>query len=157
MSKIFLLLFSCCCFSAVAQQRIQKKIINTAGKTYTNNGVRLNVSVGEPIVGNVSNSNRVTLSQGFFTGIQKPTVTNPGSASNQFQVYPNPVRNSLVIKGNMALVNQIQLFDIAGHLVLLQAISSNTLSMNSLAPGYYFAKLLGKSNEVLNTFKIVKY
>ena len=159
MKLIYILFFSFVCVSVNAQQ-IQKKIINAAGTTYSSNGVTLRTSVGEAIVGSFENTTVTTLSQGFFTGSKKiTTVIDPPvqPIPDGYSIYPNPVKDILFVRGNLVFAKQIQFFDVTGHRLFAQNLDNGgAVSVQSLPAGFYIAKLTGKSDEVLNVFKIIK-
>ncbi|MFT3908549.1 MAG: T9SS type A sorting domain-containing protein [Ferruginibacter sp.] len=176
MKQIYPLLLLLFCSTAKAQS-IERKIINATGTTYNAGGITLKTSVGEPIVGSfsstVGNTTSTTLSQGFFTGFSRTTVvvpppppppvvtpppTDPAGPIDSItvRVYPNPVNDMLNIKGDLTNAKQVQFFDIAGHRISTYDITTSSIQVKNLPAGFYIAKILGKSYEVLYVFKIVK-
>ncbi len=162
--------------STAHAQTIERKIINTAGTSYNTTGVRLKVSVGEPIIGNftkATSSDTVSiLSQGFFTGfIRKAIVTPPPPPPTPvdsvdtvvqhipdgYSIYPNPVKDILFIKGDLVFIRQAEFFDIAGHRLYTQKPGQGgDLPLRNLSSGFYIVKLINTSGEIVNVFKIIK-
>lgn len=163
------LLFFCCIGFSVHAQSVERKVINTAGTTYANGGIRLKVSVGEPVVGLINNDTATILSQGFFSGFYKKVMPDPPNPPLPFDttaiqpnpdgysIYPNPVKTNLFIKGDLVLINQVQFFDIAGHRLLSRRPGpGSAVSVQNLPPGFYIGKITGFSDEVMAVFKIIK-
>lgn len=139
-------------------QSIQKKIVNASGKTYNANGIRLRMSVGEPVVGNHDNTTCTVLSQGFFNGYaKKKVIIDSAMTAPGFSIYPNPVKDRLYIVCDNMLAKHVQFFDMLGHRLLTQTIASDhSVQTQQLPPGIYFGRLLNDKGAVLNIFKIIK-
>jgi hypothetical protein len=79
-----------------------------------------------------------------------------GNLDNKFTVYPNPMKDHLMVNTNFEGDYTIDLFDITGK--LLQSHKANQLSLqlstSDLPAGIYM--ISAKSNLVQQTFKIVK-
>lgn len=71
-------------------------------------------------------------------------------------VYPNPTNNLWNFSVNNELIENIQLFDVAGKIIFNQNNSSETMTIDgsSLSNGIYFAKV--KTNVGLQTIKLVR-
>ena len=131
-----------------------KRIINNCGNTYVASGMRLRVSVGEPIVGMHSNTT-ASLAQGFLTG--KPAaVIIPEVPVTGYTLYPNPFTYALLIKGDVSKVKQLQLTDAAGRNLAMVAVQNATVNIKGMAAGVYMARLLGENNNVLYFVKLIK-
>lgn len=133
-------------------QVLAKKVINTAGGSYRSGNIGLNVSVGEPIVGNIGTS--ISLSQGFFTGYRTIAVVVPETLS--LLIYPNPSRDAIFIRGDIGNIKLIQIIDAGGKVLSTQLISTRSIDIRALPAGFYLARLLGRSNEVISVFKFIK-
>jgi len=78
--------------------------------------------------------------------------TNP---TRKLNLYPNPATEFIYFQCNDGEhVRMVQVFDLCGHL-LLEQVSNHAISLSSLQPGVYFAKILFDDNAV-HTQKIVK-
>ncbi len=134
-------------------QQAERKIANTCGETYSAGGIRLKISVGEPIVGILSTTD-ASLSQGFFQSKPAPIVVPPPGVGYSF--YPNPVKEVLQIKGDITKVKQLQLYDATGKIIATLSITSNSLFVKGLATGVYTARLIGDKNGIIYYSKLVK-
>lgn len=152
MRKVFLsaiLLMSMSSYS----QSIQKKITNSCGASFSNNSVRLRISVGEPIIGNTMNSMNA-LCQGFFASASK---TNPVTGSNvAYAVFPNPVSGQLSIKGDLSFIKQVQILNTLGQIVFTKNSFISTIDVSQIPNGVYICKIIGKEGQRLASLKIIK-
>ena len=72
---------------------------------------------------------------------------------NQLSIYPNPARQTFQI-GQLSTVEQIEILDASGAIVLTEMVSPNSLvDISQLQPGIYFCRLRG--NEGLRTEKLI--
>jgi len=62
--------------------------------------------------------------------------------SPELLIFPNPAREvlNIVVEGNVA-VQQVQVLDVSGKVVLQSAVLDNTLNVSRLIPGVYFLRL----------------
>ena len=60
-------------------------------------------------------------------------VQNINDVSNNISIYPNPVKNTLIVNGEF---NSINIYDVSGKLVLSSDFSDN-INVSSLANGFY--------------------
>jgi len=78
------------------------------------------------------------------------TTDNSDKESSAFRVYPNPVKDYLVVTWNMPMEsqNKMQLFDINGRILRSCVIGGFPYSWNlkDIAPGMYFLKMDGISD-----------
>jgi hypothetical protein len=136
-------------------QSIEKKIINATGNSYSTGQFTLKVSVGEPVVGKTTASQYAALSQGFLTGVKLLDVDS-AATTYAYAIYPNPTMAYVVIEGDLTLIQQVNVYDIYGNLASVQYPVGNTFPINNLESGMYIVQLIGKSNQVLSQFKIIK-
>jgi hypothetical protein len=77
------------------------------------------------------------------------------TTNNLLIFYPNPVKESLTIKtSNISDLDQIEIFDMYGNLVLRKKIMTNTLDLTKLSSGTYFLKT--KVSKKIIIKKIIK-
>jgi len=98
----------------------------------------------------------------FANAIKSLPVTNPTlipektSADGMISIYPNPAKDKITIEisdGNS--VNNIEIFDISGKLILSQTIlMKNNFGISSLEPGIYIIKVSGNSGVFIG--KVIK-
>ncbi|MEQ8909878.1 MAG: M4 family metallopeptidase [Vicingaceae bacterium] len=72
------------------------------------------------------------------------------SETNQLEVFPNPFSNTLTIKGDLALADELRIYSMQGKLIerrTFNRTSSNTLDleMQQLPAGIYFIELRGEA------------
>lgn len=75
---------------------------------------------------------------------------------DEFKYYPNPVTNKLTITSNTLNIEQVEVFNTSGQLILREAPQANiySLSFTNYATGVYFIKLM--ANEHSKVIKILK-
>jgi uncharacterized protein with GYD domain len=75
---------------------------------------------------------------------------------NVFSMYPNPVKEELHIDLDLTTNLTVNIFDISGKIILIEAIQGqrNVINLKSLSKGMYFVNV--KSSERSRTYKIVK-
>ena len=85
---------------------------------------------------------------GTFLATETPEIP-----SFEFSIYPNPVSNTINVKEeNVNKISQLQIYDIAGKLILEQEKPFryiNSLDVSQLAPGVYIIKLDGVSSKFI--------
>jgi hypothetical protein len=154
--KIFLLLFAINGLCSLPAQ----EVISPAGTHATGPGIALSWTVGEPVIGTISNGS-YTLTQGFHQSRLSSTATDdiviPGLS---LVVYPNPLTDLLMIRideGDFSLL-QYSLFDLEGKILISNKISKNPaqINMETFAAGKYLLHIGRKTGEPVKTFKIVK-
>ena len=74
----------------------------------------------------------------------------------EFNAFPNPVNDQLVITGVPKGISRLQILDITGRVLHEQILtkSNENLSMNSYNSGIYFVKIT--QNENAGIIKIIK-
>ena len=84
----------------------------------------------------------------------------PGATAGTLQVYPNPAKETLVIKlsgGSIPQGTEASLFDISGREVLGNAVIINgNLDISGLQNGYYLLKIHSGGQEYLAKFLVAK-
>ena len=102
--------------------------------------------------GDFSTSGIVSLSN----EVLDPTATGTGkTASESFSVYPNPVKDNMVISG--INVSGINVYDICGKLVLSKRkINARNISLESLQEGLYIIKFYKNDGDFIGLKKILK-
>ncbi len=91
---------------------------------------------------------------------ENPTSTSSGSSSkarsfrNAITLYPNPVKNYLILKNKSeTTIQKIELFNSRGSKVLSHAIQAertlNQINVDKLERGIYIVHVYGQSNELL--------
>ena len=131
--------------SAYAQPTISKQVIGPAGATYENDTNKLSYTAGEVLVGAMtSEDGSIQLGNGYYPSLDLSTLnTEAPELQLQVKVYPNPVNNSLTINFQHPETGTLELIDLQGRSLLLQAIrSSKKILMNTSGynSGLYIVK-----------------
>lgn len=150
----YLILCGC---SVLAFSALSQEVIATQGDSYSNANASIDYTIGETIIQTVSDGN-YDLTQGFhqthwyFAGVE--------DLSPQFavEVFPNPMTNDLILRGEALAGTNYTFYDANGKIVLEGALtaSETQLSVQSLAPGPYTLQVR-TGEAVLKNFKLVKH
>lgn len=70
------------------------------------------------------------------------SLSNNEFTTNEFKIYPNPVRNGFVnIKSNLGGEKNIEIFDLMGRNILSTTLENDRLDLSSLDNGVYFIRV----------------
>lgn len=144
-------------FADYCVNRIGYVDVTTRNITYTSNfsGNAFYTTFGEDINGElyIAASNNGTIYKIIDTSLNSTDFE-----SNGFSLYPNPTSNSFTISNSTTvLIKEIQLFDVAGKLVLTKDISENkTIHTSSLSKGIYTVTLLDNNNKRYNSKLVIQ-
>jgi hypothetical protein len=72
--------------------------------------------------------------------------------SGDYNIYPNPENNYLVIKSQNAKVDNVKILDLIGRIVLECKVEQERINIQTLAPGMYVIKI---NNSYIN-FNLIK-
>jgi hypothetical protein len=144
-------------------QSIDKTTFSSSGKLITNASNQLNFTVGEPIIGSISNASN-ELEQGFWNAATKITLSENSFLLDKLDVtvYPNPVQNILKITFETAVSQdyQLRLFDMTGKLLKTQKIQSgnieNQIKMSDLSKGAYLLNITQINSNKTIIYKLIK-
>ena len=151
--SVFLLLFVMPGLSSLRAQ----EVISSSGNHSAGSGVALSWTVGEPVIGTVSNGS-VTLTQGFHQSRLSTTsvdeIVTPGL---KLAVYPNPFSEILNLKVDEGEFSKLQyaLFTLEGKSLALQNLRDNLtqIDLQTYAAGNYLLKVTRKNGAPVKTFK----
>jgi hypothetical protein len=144
---------------------------SAAGGKASGSGGSASYTVGQVVYTTNSGSNG-TVSQGVQQAYEISVVNGIEQAKDitlQYTAYPNPTTNFLILKiEGSAAISQCNafLYDLTGKLILKEIINGaeTSISMENIASGTYFLKLLQTQNiasgnttqQEIKTFKIIK-
>ena len=75
------------------------------------------------------------------------------TVSSKIGLYPNPAKETINIQGLSTIVNKVSVVDMNGKIVLNATINNNNkVAIASLAPGYYFLKILNLESQKVIPF-----
>lgn len=155
--RVFFTILACCFISISFSQSIERVIVGSAGHTMNTGSLKLKTSVGEPIVGKIGSIPLVSVAQGFFTASSSiVTGVDAEDLTKGYVLYPNPVTDKIFIRGDLLLLNNVEINDITGRNLQSSFITGNHISMSSFAPGVYMVRLFNKQNKLLCIYKIIK-
>ena len=94
---------------------------------------------------------RPVVGASYYIGVEE---NSPSTGSVVFTVYPNPVRNTLHIEGDLD-GSQMSIYDITGRKVL-ETEGQSELSVDGLCDGLYFLRVITAEGRVLNQKFIIE-
>lgn len=138
-------------------QSTGKDVLGTAGITFVNAQTSVGFTIGEPLVGLVSNSE--SIDQGFWAGSLTMEVVSETVDLDGIFVYPNPVGDELHLHTNGQEVFGITLFSVDGKRVMMKKIDAtrleHTIDFSYISTGMYVLRLHFEDN-TRKLFKILK-
>lgn len=151
----YLLLLIAACLSA---QTMAKNTVSNAGVEMSNVEYSVSFTIGEPIVGLISNNE--SIDQGFWAGsLFVEPITHEKELAG-IMVYPNPMINELNIQTNNHVVFGITMFALNGKMALKQKVESTLLEhkidVSHLARGMYVLRLSIENQKEEKLFKVIK-
>lgn len=146
-------------------QSIAPQSVNSGGNTMSQSNGSLSFTVGELAVLSQTDNQGNTLGSGFTAGASLTTmsVQETNAAILDVKVYPNPTTELVNIQINHSTIDQVvvTVTDIEGKEVYngKYAGIANVVGINTsnYSTGTYLLTLKNTSNQVLGTYKIIKY
>ena len=138
-------------------QTIERKIINSGGNTFSNSGIVMKTSIGEPLIGKRGTTTTM-LSQGFYTGAFEyifSSVTVPEQKIT-IGLYPNPADNIIFLKGDLTQVERVEIFNSLGLKIMSEQLTSDNIDLKNISAGIYFIHLLCRNHEIISSSKFIK-
>ncbi len=150
---IFILLVTTLGYS----QSISKQVIGTAGKTQTNNNLKLSWTAGEPVVGLMSAGGN-QLGNGYYPAMDIQALSIDEATLNvQIKVYPNPTSQSLYVSHPSYNSFSIQIVDMNGKQIHTGTIEKEIpLDVSNYTQGMYMVTIENTATNKKNTYKIIK-
>ena len=118
----------------------------------------LHFSIGE-LATEYLDEGQSNLSQGFLqTFMDLVPVETPISLDLAIQLGPNPCVDQVTLKQNLLLPLEVELYDVYGRRLKVMAFNTErmSISMQGLAAGNYFLRVLQEGQPVFDTYKLVK-
>ena len=150
---IFILFFSTTCFS----QTISKQVLSNTGKTQSNSNLEITWTIGEPIVGLMTNGGN-QLGNGYHPSLNLQVLSiEENTLDVQIKVYPNPTSQLLYVSHPEINSFGIQIVDLNGKQVYSGNFSKDQpLDFSNYSQGIYMVTIENKENNKRNTYKIIK-
>ncbi len=144
-------------FSKCFAQTIERKIINSGGNTFSNSGIVMKTSVGEPLIGKKGNTTTM-LAQGFYTGAFQYVFSSVTVPEQKIVIglYPNPTDNIIFLKGDLTKVKTVEIFNSLGLKIISEQLTSDHIDLPNISAGIYFIHLLGGNHEIISSSKFIK-
>ena len=157
--KKLLLLSALLIFGFVSAQNISKQVISPLGGNEHNNSHKLSYTVGEIIVGAMTNEEgSIQLGNGYYPSLNLSTLnTETPELKLQVKVFPNPTKEVIFITHPTEQFFEVKIADISGKQILQTAHQKQQpLSVQTLTKGTYFITVTTKDSKQTNTYKIIK-
>jgi len=150
-------------FACASQAQTQSIVSAGGGIAKATNGIVLEWTLGEPVIGFATTANRL-----YTAGFHQPYITvkdilpETKIAAAAIQVYPNPVNSRLIVQLPPTQSEQIKLVlsDLTGHTLIEKQMSGKSaiaeLSMEALTGGVYQLRVMKMDGSIINVFKVVK-
>ncbi|MBS2098748.1 T9SS type A sorting domain-containing protein [Carboxylicivirga linearis] len=149
--KLFILFLSITFFT-YAQE---KELITTAGLSSVTQEYLIDVSIGEPIIGNIVGSNYQIFNGMLFVEESLSTSDSPLKMDNILKVYPNPCNDVVLFQGiDAERVVEVCIYDLAGKMLEKSKIKNNTINVSKLLSGEYLLHI--QTEKELYQTKILK-
>ena len=156
-TTLLLFTFLFICFYAGAQS-VSRQVLSNAGNPIATTGMSINFTLGEPIVGLVSNENE-GLDQGFWAGYLFLEMEE--TALQDLVLFPIPVRDILHIVPGDTQVFGFQLYSMLGQQLLSRVFEGNDseiqVDLSTMANATYLAKVFVQGETTARDFKIIKH
>ena len=155
--KILLVFFVMIFFNSTFSQTISKQVIGSSGKTLTNSNLKINYSIGEPIVGLMTvGANQ--LGNGFHPSLNIQALSvEESSLDIQFKVYPHPTSQLLYVSHPELDSFLIKISNLNGELIYSSYINKEEpLDISNYSLGIYLITIENKETNKKNTYKIIK-
>jgi|GEM_PF-3582176 len=139
-------------------QTMSKMVVASAGEAFSSTEYRLNATLGEPLIGLISNENAM-MDQGFWAGALAVEPMTPNEALGGIIVYPNPVEEQVNILTNSNQVFGLALFAVDGRMAYRKKVDTSVLEhqidASMLAKGVYVLQVSVEGEEE-KLFKVIK-
>lgn len=144
--------------SFTSAQTIAKEVIASGGEAITNGEIFLNSTIGEPLIGAVTNN--FSIDQGFWSGGLLIVPLMPEEELDGIVVFPNPVEDELSIITNNNRVFGLTMFSVDGRMVYREKVdesqTEHQIDASALANGVYVLQIFVEGSSEEKLFKIIK-
>jgi hypothetical protein len=138
-------------------QTISKQVVSAAGKTQSNSNLEITWTLGEPIVGLMTNGGN-QLGNGYHPSLNLQALSmEENNLDVQIKVYPNPTTQLLYVSHPELNSFGVQIVDLNGKQIYFGTISKDQpLDVSNYSQGIYMVTIENKENNKRNTYKIIK-
>jgi hypothetical protein len=154
MRKVYPIIFASLVSATMYGQSLQRCVFNSTGGSIGTGGVRMILSVGEPVVGMVETA-EVGLSQGYLTASKSILNASATGLTDEVStetgtVYPNPFSSHIMIASDQKDI-EVSVYNIMGDEVYSGSYPSSGVDLSHLPSGMYMVKAVAAGRILINT------
>lgn len=137
-----------------------QQVVSSAGDYYQAGNLSLSWTIGEPVIETFTGSD-VILTQGFQQGyLSSNSIEEYLFTGLNLQIYPNPTADdlNLLLKSDNSGILQYHLHDLSGKTISHGLIADDLtkIDMQLYPKGVYLLRIIKKSGEPVQSFRVVK-
>jgi hypothetical protein len=143
---------------AMEAQSISPSIISSAGSTQNASGITMNWTLGEPVVGLMTNQG-LQISNGYHKQLNLEVLsTQETNIEASILMYPNPVTDYLIVHNKSDTKAQFVLYNELGQPVIEQSLQTdeNKINLGNLSSGIYIINIITEKSSKTNSYKLIK-
>jgi len=159
-TKITFLFLSVCAF--INAQSISSITVSNGGEYLSNGSNSINVTIGEAVIGSITNSESVH--QGFWAStFSAETLDNSSfvAITNDLAIFPNPVTDILSLKSSTIKDFKYTIFNTEGKKIIKASIANgkliNTINLRALPSGLYLLQIEDQTSSFKKSIKFLKH
>ena len=141
-------------------QTLSKQVIGVAGATFENGNNKLSYTVGEVVVGAMTDEDAICqLGNGYYPSLDLSSTLSNETPELKLMVklYPNPITEELFITHPTEQSFEVSITDDSGKQILqITNQIQQPLDVQNLTSGTYFVTVTTKDTKQTNTYKIIK-
>jgi hypothetical protein len=132
-------------------------VIGTAGKTQTNSNIKVNWTIGEPVVGLMTSGGN-QLGNGYYSSMDLQALSiEDNTLDLKIKVYPNPTSQMLYVSHPELNSFLINIFDLNGKEIYSGFITKESpLDLSNYQQGIYMVTIENEKINKKNNYKIIK-
>jgi hypothetical protein len=138
-------------------QSISKQVLGSAGSTQINSSLKVNWSIGEPVVGLMTAGGN-QLGNGYYPALNLQALSVEDNILDvQLRIYPNPTSQSLYVSHPDMSSFGITIVDLHGKQLYSGTINNDEpLDVSNYTQGMYLVTVENKETNKKNTYIIIK-
>ena len=156
--KKLLLLSALLIFGFVSAQTISKQVISPLGGNEHNNSHKLSYTVGEIIVGAMTNEEgSIQLGNGYYPSLDLEALSIESPSTNlTVKIYPNPSKEVIFITHPDSISFKVFISDLTGKVLLQKEVGKQEpINIEGYPTGTYLINVTTEDNKT-NSYKIIK-
>ena len=156
--KKILILSALLIFELVSAQTISKQVISPLGGNEYNNSHKLSYTVGEIIVGAMTNEEgSIQLGNGYYPSLDLEALSIESPSTNlTVKIYPNPSKEVIFITHPDSISFKVFISDLTGKVLLQKEVGKQEpINIEGYPTGTYLINVTTEDNKT-NSYKIIK-